>query len=403
MRILIADRLASTVTPKLEACGCAVTADSSLQDDALSTAMSLHDPQVLVVRSTKVRAEQILAAPSLSLIIRAGAGVNTIDVPFAAGRGVYVANCPGKNAVAVAELTIGQLVNLDRRIADNVADLRAGVWAKKKYGAARGLKGRTLAVLGCGQIGQAVIRRAQAFGMVVRAWSRSLTPDAAAAMGVAHAATPLDACRGADALTVHLAYSAQTHHIVSAQLLEALSPGAYVVNTARGGIVDEAALTHAIATRGIRAALDVFENEPGSSDSAFADEAIRSNPAIYGTHHIGASTAQATEAVGDEIVRIVDHYQRTGDVLNCVNLAAQSAADHLLVVRHADRVGVLAAVLDTLRVAGINVQEMENIIFQGGQAACARIQLHGAPSAETLQVIRDNDQIFAASVVNINR
>lgn len=403
MRILIADRLASSVSPQLEACGCAVTTDASLKGAALTDALALHDPQILVVRSTKVHQEQILAAPSLSLIVRAGAGVNTIDVAFASGRGVYVANCPGKNAVAVAELTMGQLVNLDRRISDNVADLRAGVWAKKKYGVARGLKGRTLALLGCGQIGQEVIARAHAFGMRVRAWSRSLTRERAEEMGVDYAATPLDACRGADALTVHLAYSAETHHIVGAELLEALSPGAYVVNTARGGVVDEAALRHAIATRGLRAALDVFENEPGSGDSVFSDAAISGNASIYGTHHIGASTDQATEAVGDEVVRVAVTYQRTGNVLNCVNLARQSAATHLLVVRHADQVGVLAAVLDTLRQAEINVQEMENIIFHGGEAACARIQLHGAPAAETLAIIQDNPQVFAASIVNINR
>lgn len=403
MRVLIADAVDPNVGPALQQLDCTVEIDSSLRDAALAEALQRCDPQVLVVRSTKVRAEHILAASSLALIIRAGAGVNTIDVAAAANRGVYVANCPGKNAVAVAELTIGQLINLDRRIADNVADLRAGVWAKKKYGAASGLKGRTLAVLGCGRIGQEVIARAKAFGMHVRAWSRSLRPEDAQALGVEYAATPLQACQGANALTVHLAYGPSTHHIIDATLLAALAPGAFVINTARGGIIDEAALCEAIATRGLRAGLDVFEQEPGSGDRAFTDTTISSNPAIYGTHHIGASTAQATEAVGDEVVRIVSHYQRCGTVLNCVNLSEQSAATHLLVVRHADQVGVLAGVLDALRAGNINVQEMENIIFQGGEAACARIQLHGEPNAETLDKIRMSAQIFAASVVTIHR
>lgn len=403
MRILIADKLAESVSPHLETRGCAVTTDSALKGESLSEAMRLHNPQILVVRSTRVQREQILAAPALSMIIRAGAGTNTIDVAFAASRGIYVANCPGKNAVAVAELTFGQLINLDRRISDNVHDLRAGVWAKKKYGAARGLKGRTLAVLGCGQIGQEVIARAQAFGMRVRAWSRSLDRARAEELGVDYAATPLDACRGANAMTLHLAYSPETHHIINAELLEALAPGAYVVNTARGGIIDEQALQDAIRTRGLRAALDVFENEPGSGESTFSDAAISDNASIYGTHHIGASTLQATEEVGDEVVRIVKHYQLSGTVLNCVNLAHQSAATHLLVVRHADQVGVLAGVLDALRANDINVQEMENIIFQGGTAACARIQLHGLPSAETLDALRSSAQIFAVSVMSIQR
>lgn len=403
MRVLIADKLAESVSPHLETCGCAVTTDSSLKGDGLIAALSLHNPQVLVVRSTKVLPQQILAATSLSLIIRAGAGTNTIDVAFAASRGIYVANCPGKNAVAVAELTLGQLINLDRRISDNIHDLRAGVWAKKKYGVARGLKGRTLAVLGCGKIGQEVILRAKAFGMRVRAWSRSLDRARAEELGVDYAATPIDACRGANALTAHLAYTPETHHIINAELLEALAPGAYVVNTARGGIVDEQALRQAIQTRGLRAGLDVFENEPGSGESTFSDAGISDNAGIYGTHHIGASTLQATEEVGDEVVRIVKNYQRSGTVLNCVNLAHQSAATHLLVVRHADQVGVLAGVLDALRADEINVQEMENIIFQGGIAACARIQLHGSPSAQTLDAIRENDQIFAVSVMSIQR
>ncbi|MEL6349388.1 MAG: hydroxyacid dehydrogenase, partial [Myxococcota bacterium] len=124
MRVLIADKLAEEVPGRLEDCGCAVTVDASLKEQALFDALSTHDPQVLVVRSTKVRPEHIQAAPALALIVRAGAGVNTIDVAFASSRGIYVANCPGKNAVAVAELVMGQLVNLDRRIADNVADLR---------------------------------------------------------------------------------------------------------------------------------------------------------------------------------------------------------------------------------------------------------------------------------------
>jgi D-3-phosphoglycerate dehydrogenase / 2-oxoglutarate reductase len=403
MRILIADKLSPQVTAALEACGCAVTTDPNLKDDSLQAALALHDPQALVVRSTKVRADHLQAAPSLALVIRAGAGVNTIDVAHASGRGIYVTNCPGKNAVAVAELVVGQLVNLDRRLVDNAVTLREGRWAKKAYGKARGLKGRTLAILGVGQIGEEVIVRARAFGMHVRAWSRSLTPERAAALGVQRAATPLDACRGADALTVHVAYAPETRGLIGEELLEALAPGAYVINTARGGIVDEAALLRAIQTRGLRAALDVFAQEPADGEGDFPDAAISGAEAIYGSHHIGASTDQASEAVGDEVVRIIAHYQRTGEVLNCVNLSEQTEATHLLVVRHADEVGVLAKVLRFLGEAGINVQEMENIIFQGGGAACARIQLSSAPEAATLAALSADPQIFAASVVNIHR
>ena len=123
---------------------------------------------------------------------------------------------------------------------------------------------------------------------------------------------------------------------------------------------------------------------------------------IYDTHHIGASTLQATEEVGDEVVRIVKHYQLSGTVLNCVNLAHQSAATHLLVVRHADQVGVLAGVLDALRANDINVQEMENIIFEGASAAVARIRLQSPPDSEVLQRIGEAEHVLAVQLLTLN-
>jgi D-3-phosphoglycerate dehydrogenase len=398
MRVLVADKLAKGVTERLESLGCAVTVDAALQDDALAAALAEVQPEVLVVRSTKVSAAHLGASASLALVIRAGAGTNTIAVDAASARGVYVANCPGKNAVAVAELTIGHLVNLDRRIADQVAALRAGRWDKKEFGKARGLHGRTLAVLGVGEIGAQVIARAQAMGMQVRAWSRSLTDAQAAALGVTRCATPLDACRGADALTVHLAFTPETDRLVGRSLLEALRPGAYVVNTSRGEVMDQDALTEAIRTRGLRAGLDVFAVEPQAAAAPF-DDAIGQNPGVYGTHHIGASTDQAEEAVGDEVVRIVGSFLRKGEVPNCVNLATASAATHVLVVRHADVVGVLAGVLGVLREEGVNVQGMENIIFSGARAACARIEVSRAPSGPVLDRLRATEHIFAVSLV----
>ena len=398
MRVLIADKLAPDAAAQLEATGCAVTDEPGLQGDALAVRIKEVDPDVLVVRSTKVQRAHLEAGRALSLVIRAGAGVNTIDLDFASSHGIYVANCPGKNAIAVAELTIGHLVNLDRRIADNVADLRRGVWNKKGYDKAQGLHGRTLAVLGCGAIGVEVTRLARAMGMTVRAWSRSLTPAAAQAMGATFAASPLEACRGADAVTVHLAKTADTVHIIDRTLLDALNPGAFVINTSRGELVDEAALLEAMETRGIRAGLDVFADEPGSSDKEYPF-ALGKHPAVYGTHHIGASTTQATLAVADEVIRIVDVYVRTGEVANCVNLASRSEATHALTVRHADEVGVLAGVLGVLSQHGLNVQEMENIIFQGGGAACASIQLSDKPGPEAVAAIEALPHVFAASVV----
>ncbi len=397
MRVLIADKLADHVRENLEKSGYEALQDPTLKDASLVSQLTDFNPAVLVVRSTKVRAEHIQAAPQLSVIIRAGAGTNTIDVETASNRGIYVANCPGKNAIAVAELTMGHLVNCDRRISDNVASLRAHKWAKKEFSKARGLHGRTIAVLGCGQIGQEVIARALSFGMSVRAWSRSLTRERAQQLGVTFAATPREACDGAEALTVHLALNDNTRNIVGRELLEALAPNAYVINTSRGELVDQPVLEELIGSRGLRAGLDVFAEEPGANDTSF-DFTIADNPSVYGTHHIGASTTQASDAVGSEVIRIIDVFRAEGRAPNCVNIAAQTPATHTLVVRHADRVGVLAAVLNDIREEGINVAEMENIIFRG-DAACARIQLSGTPSDTLVTQLNNSPDIFAATLV----
>lgn len=400
MHVLIADKLSNEVVSALLALGCQVTVDAALKDQALTQALELLDPDVLVVRSTKVNAEHLGAARSLALVIRAGAGVNTIDLERASARGVYVSNCPGKNAVAVAELTMGHLVNLDRRIADNVAALRAGQWQKKEFGKARGLAGRTLAILGCGSIGVEVARRARAFGMVVRGWDRTMDQCLAQELDVTLCASALEACRDADAVTIHLSLNPGTRGLVGEELLSALRPGAYVINTSRGEVVDQDALERAIASRGLRAGLDVFAEEP-ATDGEFP-HAIARNPGVYGTHHIGASTDQASEAVGDEVVRIVRVWLQTGRVENCVNVAERTPATHLLVVRHRDQVGVLANVLDLISKAGINVQEMENIIFSGAAAAVARIQLDQAPSPALRAALDEHPAVFATSLVALD-
>src|SRR4051812_38916856 len=173
MRVLVADKFEKSGIDGLAAAGCDVVYEPDLKDDALTEAIRRTRADVLVVRSTQVTGP-MLEAGALSLVVRAGAGYNTIDVATASRRGIYVSNCPGKNAIAVAELTFALILALDRRIADTVADLRAGRWNKKEYSKARGLFGRTLGLLGFGSIGREVASRAAAFGMPVIVWSRSL-------------------------------------------------------------------------------------------------------------------------------------------------------------------------------------------------------------------------------------
>jgi D-3-phosphoglycerate dehydrogenase len=388
MKVLIADKLPEEPQAELRRMGCEAVYDPELKDEALAKAISSTGADVLVVRGTKVTGP-MLEAGRLGLVVRAGAGYNTIDVQTASARGIYVANCPGKNSVAVAELAFGLILALDRRITDNALDLRQGRWNKKEYSKARGLFGRTLGLIGVGRIGQEMIPRARAFGMSVVAWSRSLTPEAAASLGIEMKQSPVEVAAAADIVSVHVALKDQTRNLIDQRFFDALKPGSFFINTSRAEVVDQAALERAVSGRGIRAGLDVFAGEPTGGTGAVEDK-IFGLPGVIGTHHIGASTDQAQQAIADETVRIIREYKEAGRVPNVVNLAKKSPATHLLVVRHFDRVGVLAAVFDQIKSAGINVQETENIVFEGAQAAVARINLDQAPSAEVLDAIRSN-------------
>ena len=280
--------------------------------------------------------------------------------------------------------------------------LRRGEWNKKEFSKARGLFGRTLGLIGVGKIGQEMIPRAQAFGMPVIAWSRSLTPERAAALGVEFKATPADVAREADIVSVHVALNADTRGFLDAEFFAAMRRGAYFINTARGEVVDHAALVQAMHARGIRAGLDVYAGEPTSATAEFSDP-IAQEPNLYGTHHIGASTDQAQEAIAAETVRIVREFKETGRVPNVVNLARQTPATHGLVVRHLDRPGVLAVVLDAIKGEHINVQEMENIVFDGAEAAVARINLDNAPSREMLDRLqKENADIIELDLLQLN-
>jgi len=395
LNVLIADKLSSKTVSDLEVMGARVRVEPDLSADDLPAAIG--DAEVLVVRSTRVTEATIEAAPNLALVIRAGAGVNTIDMDAASRRGIAVANCPGKNTAAVAELTIGLLIAADRRIAAATADLLGGRWRKKEYQRAHGLRGRTLAVIGFGAIGQAVAARARGLGMHVRVWSRSLTHERAEEMEVEYAATPHDAVRGADAVTVHLAVTPETTGFVNAEFFGAMSPGAIFVNTSRGEIVEEAALRNAIAERGIRACADVYQDEPGGGDALFERTDLIAQLAAA-TPHIGASTDEASEAIACEVVRIARSYVETGKPTNAVNLRARSEEDVSLVVRHYNHVGVLAGVLDELRNSGINVEEMENTIFSGGTTASCTLKLDTAPDEESLQRIRTGEYVIQVAL-----
>lgn len=414
MKVVIADKFEQSGIDGLRSAGCEVSYEPDLKDAALADAVRNTHADVLVVRGTQVGSD-VLDAGQLSLIVRAGAGYNTIDVAGASARGIYVSNCPRKNAIAVAELAFALILALDRRIPDNVTELRAGRWNKKEFSNAVGLYGRTLSLLGVGSIGQEMIRRAAGFGMNVVVWSRRydgqdrpMTEREAREIGIEPALrtvridvapTPGDAAARADVLSVHVALAPETKGMINAALLERLKPGAIFVNTARGDVVDYPALAEAVRQKRLRVGLDVFANEPTSSVGEFHDDLIQL-PGVYGTHHIGASTEQAQEAIAAETVRIIRSFKETGRVPNVVNLAKRTPATHMLVVRHRDRPGVLAHVFNNLRRDNLNVQETENIVFEGAQAAVARINLDGAPSSALCDRIKaENADILDLQVV----
>jgi D-3-phosphoglycerate dehydrogenase len=407
MRVLVADAFEASGLTALKQAGYDVVYEPELADDALARVIGSSAADVLVVRSTQV-SEPMLDAGRLSLVVRAGAGVNTIDVAAASRRGIYVSNCPGRNSIAVAELAFGLILALDRRIPDNVADLRAGRWNKKEYAKARGLNGRTLGLLGFGSIGQEMAVRAAAFGMTTLVWSRRFGREGALEMAelrpgsaIRVMPSPEAVVEGSDVVSVHLALTPETRNVVGAAVLERLRPGSIFINTARAEIVDHEALAEAVRRRSIRVGLDVFPAEPGAGTAAFAP-ALVALPGVYGTHHIGASTEQAQEAIAAEAVRVIRVYAETGRVPNVVNLATRTPATHRLVVRHRDRPGVLAHVFDKLRAWNLNVQETENVIFEGASAAVASIHLDAEPPAELLQAIEHGSgDILSLQVVKI--
>jgi len=416
VKVVIADKFEQSGIDGLRQAGCEVVYQPDLKDAALVDAVRTIAADVLVVRGTKVTAE-VLDAGRLSLIVRAGAGYNTIDVGAASARGIYVSNCPGKNAIAVAELAFALILALDRRLPDNVAELRAGHWDKKEFSNAQGLYGRTIGLLGIGSIGREVIRRAAGFGMSIVVWSRRfdgndrpMNEDEARELGIEPALrtvridlapTPGDVAARADVLSVHVALAPDTKGMINGEVLDRLKPGAIFVNTARGEVVDYEALAAAVREKHLRVGLDVYANEPATSTGEFHDDVV-GLPGVYGTHHIGASTEQAQEAIAAETVRIIRSFKETGRVPNVVNLAKRTPATHMLVVRHRDRPGVLAHVFNNLRRDNLNVQETENIVFEGAQAAVARINLDGPPSTALCDRIKaENADVLDLQVVQL--
>lgn len=401
MRLLLADRLPGQAVSDLEARGHVCVMEPGLTADDLPARIPGFD--ALVVRSTKVTSAVFEAADCLALVIRAGAGTNTIDTDTAAARGVLVSNVPGRNAAAVAELTIGLLLAVDRRIADNVADLRRGQWDKERYSKAAGLLGSTMGIVGLGSIGFAVAERAAAFGIHLQSLAKAGRPahvaERAEHLGIAMCASLEQLAASSDIVTLHVPACEETRHLVDEGFLHRMRDGAILLNTSRGDVVDERALLEALDVGKVRAGLDVFADEPGTGKSSW-DSPVARHPNVVATHHIGASTEQAQRAIAAGVTEIVDAFV-AGEARHCVNLEPRRLGSVTLSVRHLDRVGVLAQVLDRLRTAGLNVEHMENRVFRGGEAAVASIDVAGETTDDLLAALRAVPHVLGVSEVQL--
>lgn len=394
LKVLVADKFPDKYIQQMKDLDLEVIYNPKLGEKDLPEAAK--DVDIVVVRSTVVNEETINNSKKLNLIIRAGSGVNNINIAAANKKGIYVTNCPGMNAVAVAELAVGLMIAIDRSIPDNVSDFNKSVWNKDKYSKGKGLKGKTLGLIGVGNIGKEVARRALAFEMNV--YGKDITRiEGVQIKDFSEMDQLLPLC---DIVTIHLPATPQTKGLFNKQMFSYMKDGAYLINTSRQDVIVEDDLLEAIKDKNIRYACDVFKGEPEGKSGEVVSK-LQNNPNIYVTHHIGASTEQAQDAVAEETLNIIKHFVHSGVIDHWVNRAKITDAHYQLVVKHYDKPGVLASVLDVIRNGQINIEEIENIIFEGGIAACCTMKLQNAATADMLKKISENANVISVSHVEI--
>lgn len=404
MRVLVADKLHPRAVEELRTLPVDVLYEPEVTKETLES--KIPGIGILVVRSKEVTRKAIESARQLNLIVRAGAETATIDVKAASERGIYVANIPGKNSSAVAELVFGMLVALDRRIPDAVASLRAGKWERLEYGKAQGLYGKTIGIAGLGAIGRDVASRAKAFGLHPIGWSRSLTPGRAAELGIERVSTLDELASRSDMLTVHLALNERTRQCFNRKVFDLMPKHAMFVNCARPDLVDYDAMKEAIQSKGLRAAIDVVPSEPRGTKEISPELFNLTTPSatggfLYATPHIAASTDQAQLAIASETVRVIRSFLTEGTVPNVQNVMNLTHARFQMVIRMLDRVGTFANVLAVIKRHGINVEEVTNTVFEGGGASCAKLRVVSRPSEACFAEIRAFEEVLHVDIVQL--
>src|SRR3989475_4497709 len=352
MKIVVADDLPPSALELLRAeADWIVDARSGRQPSAL--AADLADADALLVRSaTKVDVRLLASAPNLRIVARAGTGVDNVDVDAASARGILVVNAPGANSISVAEHACALMLALARSVPAADRAMKDGRWEKKRFLGTE-LRGKTLGIAGLGRIGQEVAQRARAFGMRVVAHDPYISKEIAAGLGVELMSIDL-MCSEADYLTLHLPSTPETRHVFNDERFSRCKPGIRLVNTARGELIDEAALRRAIDAGIVAgAALDVFETEPP------ADWSLARLPQVIATPHIAASTEEAQELVGIETAATVREFLREGMVRNAVNFPNIHPDELQRLqpwIRLCDLLGALASQMGTARIEELGVR-----------------------------------------------
>ena len=317
MKIVVSDELPETALDILRSEGWDVDARSGRKPDEL--AKDLADADALIVRSaTKVTKDLLAAAPKLRIIGRAGSGVDNIDMPAASGKGVLVVNAPGANSIAVAEHALALMLSLARSVPAADQAMKAGKWEKKKFMGTE-LRNKVLGIAGLGRIGQEVAARARSFGMKIVAYDPYLSAEVAASIGVELKSLD-EVCLASDYLTLHMPSTPETKNLFSDERFAKCKPGIRIINTARGELVDEAALARAIESGVVGGAgIDVFQKEPP------VDWTMPQLAKVVATPHLAASTEEAQEQVGLDTAGAVRDFLADGVVRNAVNFPSVPA------------------------------------------------------------------------------
>lgn len=391
MRVLIADIFSTSHIENLEShSNFEIQYNDKLNGESLESSIRSFDPHVLVVRSTKVQNNHFKAGKSLEAVIRAGTGYENIDKVSATAKGVFVANCPGKNAIAVAELAFGLILAIDRRLVSNDMELKQKKWNKGEYTNCKGLKGRTLGIIGYGNIGNEMATRALAFEMNVMVFSRTKPTPSDNRVIVADSLDEL--LISSDIISLHLPPTNITKEMVNEAFLKKMKKNAVLINTSRGNLVVEKQLiNHLNENPEFYCGLDVYMDEPADKKGVFNNE-LSQHARVIGTHHIGASTKQAEDAIGQEAYRMLLEYQRNGIMPNCVNMAKELKIN-VLSIKYQNTSEFLPELYAILGKFKIRVFESKIEVFEGGNTGLTKMKVEETELInkidESLKVLKD--------------